>query len=54
MNARLQSEAQRLGPVTFLSAGEAAGASAANDGQINRAWELWRLAAAAPSLGTPG
>jgi ribulose-5-phosphate 4-epimerase/fuculose-1-phosphate aldolase len=54
VNARLQSEAQRLGPVTFLSAGEAASASATNDGQINRAWELWRLAATASGLGTPG
>lgn len=46
VNARLQSEAMRLGPVTFLNGEEAANAAAANDGQINRAWELWRIAAA--------
>ncbi|MBI1773743.1 MAG: class II aldolase/adducin family protein [Proteobacteria bacterium] len=42
MNAKLQGEALRLGPVTYLNAEEAAAAAAANDGQINRAWELWR------------
>jgi HCOMODA/2-hydroxy-3-carboxy-muconic semialdehyde decarboxylase len=42
LNARLQSEAMRLGPVTFLNAEEAANATATNNGQINRAWELWK------------
>jgi ribulose-5-phosphate 4-epimerase/fuculose-1-phosphate aldolase len=51
VNARLQSEAQRMGPVTFLSAEEAANAAAANDGQIDRAWDLWRRAAAASGPG---
>ena len=43
VNARLQSEALRLGSVTYLTDAEATAASAANDGQINRAWELWKM-----------
>ena len=46
VNARLQSEALRLGPVTYLNDEEADLASATNDGQINRAWELWKMQAA--------
>ena len=42
VNARLQTEAIRLGPVTYLNEFEAEKASAANDGQINRAWDLWK------------
>jgi len=54
VNARLQSEALRLGPVTYLSDEEADLASATNDGQINRAWELWKmLAAQAPRRAAP-
>ena len=53
VNARLQAEAMRLGPVTYLSDAEAANAAAANDGQINRAWELWRLSAARDALAAP-
>jgi ribulose-5-phosphate 4-epimerase/fuculose-1-phosphate aldolase len=45
INARLQAEALRLGPVTYLSEGEAASASSNNDKHINRAWNLWRMAA---------
>ncbi|MBV8649900.1 MAG: class II aldolase/adducin family protein [Alphaproteobacteria bacterium] len=45
INARLQAEALRLGPVTYLSEGEAASASSNNDNHINRAWNLWRMAA---------
>jgi HCOMODA/2-hydroxy-3-carboxy-muconic semialdehyde decarboxylase len=41
VNARLQSEALRLGPLKPLNAFEARRASAANDGQIARAWTLW-------------
>jgi HCOMODA/2-hydroxy-3-carboxy-muconic semialdehyde decarboxylase len=41
INARLQAEALRLGPVTYLSEPEARGASLANESQIDRAWELW-------------
>jgi hypothetical protein len=41
MNARLQAEALRLGPVTYLTETEAALAAATNDGQVHRPWELW-------------
>ncbi len=41
VNARIQTAACQLGPVTFLSAAEAANAAAANAGQIGRAWDLW-------------
>jgi ribulose-5-phosphate 4-epimerase/fuculose-1-phosphate aldolase len=41
VNARLQAEAMRMGEVTFLSDKEALRSSAANAGQIARAWELW-------------
>lgn len=47
VGARLQADAMRLGPITFLTQEEAAAAAAANDTQVNRAWELWRRAAAA-------
>ncbi|WP_174247463.1 class II aldolase/adducin family protein [Methylocapsa sp. S129] len=50
--ARLQAEALRLGPVTFLTAAEAAAAAQTNDAQINRAWDLWRVQARAHA-GTP-
>jgi HCOMODA/2-hydroxy-3-carboxy-muconic semialdehyde decarboxylase len=45
VNARLQTDALRLGAVTFLNADEAASAAAMNDAVLNRAWDLWRLAA---------
>jgi ribulose-5-phosphate 4-epimerase/fuculose-1-phosphate aldolase len=41
MNARLQSDAMRLGEVTYLTEGEARLAAATNDGQVQRPWELW-------------
>jgi HCOMODA/2-hydroxy-3-carboxy-muconic semialdehyde decarboxylase len=41
MNARLQNDAMRLGPVVFLTEAEAAAAAATNDAQINRAYDLW-------------
>jgi len=41
-NARIQSEAMRLGAPVFLNPAEAARAAAANAGQVQRAWELWR------------
>jgi ribulose-5-phosphate 4-epimerase/fuculose-1-phosphate aldolase len=46
VNARLQQDALRLGPVNYLTAAEAAKAAATNDGQVGRAWELWKLQAA--------
>jgi ribulose-5-phosphate 4-epimerase/fuculose-1-phosphate aldolase len=41
-NARLQAEAMRLGPVTYLTAEEAAKAAASTEGQAARPWELWK------------
>jgi ribulose-5-phosphate 4-epimerase/fuculose-1-phosphate aldolase len=41
LGARLQAEALRLGPVTYLTEEEAEAASRSNDGQIDRAWSLW-------------
>ena len=41
-NARLQSEALRLGSPIYLTAAEAAGAAQANDNQQDRAWNLWK------------
>jgi ribulose-5-phosphate 4-epimerase/fuculose-1-phosphate aldolase len=42
VNARLQAEALRLGPVTFLSDDEALSAATANDSQLERPWALWK------------
>jgi len=44
INARLQSEAQRLSPnhVRFLTTAEAVNADATNSGVIDRTWDLWR------------
>jgi ribulose-5-phosphate 4-epimerase/fuculose-1-phosphate aldolase len=42
VNAKLQSEALRLGPPVYLTAGEAAATTATNNAQIDRAWNLWR------------
>jgi ribulose-5-phosphate 4-epimerase/fuculose-1-phosphate aldolase len=51
VNARLQSEAMRLGgPVIYLTEEEGAAAAAANDGQIDRAWNLWALRAGKNAL----
>jgi HCOMODA/2-hydroxy-3-carboxy-muconic semialdehyde decarboxylase len=44
VNARLQSEAARLGSITFLNEQEAARAMATNDGVLDRPWELWKAA----------
>lgn len=45
LNARTQAEALKLGSCTYLTAEEASAAAASNDGQVLRAWELWRLQA---------
>ena len=42
VNARLQSEAARLGTIKFLSPEEAAKSAAMLDAQVPRAWELWK------------
>lgn len=41
-NARLQTEALRLGPITYLTDEEAHGAMLANDAVIDRPWDLWK------------
>jgi HCOMODA/2-hydroxy-3-carboxy-muconic semialdehyde decarboxylase len=48
MNARLQSEAMRLGEGTYLTAEEAAASAKTNDGQVMRPWELWKRKAMKP------
>ena len=45
-NARIQSEAQKLGAVTFLTAGEASASAASNGSQVDRAWNVWKEQAA--------
>jgi ribulose-5-phosphate 4-epimerase/fuculose-1-phosphate aldolase len=50
VGARLQSEAMRLGPVTYLTEDEAAATAATNDAQIDRAWRLWLKAARSRSM----
>ncbi len=42
MNARLQAEAMKLGPVTYLTKEEAAAAAKTNDALVARPWELWK------------
>jgi len=42
VNARLQSDAMRLGTVNFLTPGEAAKAAITGDGLIGRPWDLWK------------
>jgi HCOMODA/2-hydroxy-3-carboxy-muconic semialdehyde decarboxylase len=42
LTARLQSEAMRLGPVTYLTPGEAREGAAVNDRMLERPWELWK------------
>jgi hypothetical protein len=44
MNARLQSEALRLGAPVYLTPGEAVESAKANDSQQDRAWNLWKRA----------
>ena len=42
VNAKLQAQAMSMGTVTYLTEEEAKLASAANDGQIPRSWNLWQ------------
>lgn len=42
VNARLQSEAGKLGPITFLDPEEARLSMETNNGVISRPWELWK------------
>lgn len=41
-NARLQSEASRLGEIIFLTDGEAQATSDMNDQHLDRPWEMWK------------
>ncbi len=50
VGARLQAEAMRLGPVTYLTDEEAAATAATNDSQIDRSWSLWLQAARRSSM----
>jgi HCOMODA/2-hydroxy-3-carboxy-muconic semialdehyde decarboxylase len=45
-NARIQGSALALGPVVYLTAGEAAASAATNASQIERAWNVWKSQAA--------
>jgi HCOMODA/2-hydroxy-3-carboxy-muconic semialdehyde decarboxylase len=47
VNARLLTEALRLGPVTYLTEGEAATACANVESQVQRPWNLWKARVAA-------
>lgn len=51
IGARLQAEAQRLGPPIFLTAAEAEATARTNDTQIDRAWEAWRAQVKTGSAG---
>lgn len=42
VNAKLQLQAAALGPINFLNEEEAALAAATTEGQVLRAWDLWR------------
>jgi ribulose-5-phosphate 4-epimerase/fuculose-1-phosphate aldolase len=42
VNARMQSEALRLGEVNFLNDGEATAAMTTNDALVDRPWQLWK------------
>ncbi len=42
MNARLQADATRLGPINFLTPEEGAKAAKTNEGQVGRSWDLWK------------
>lgn len=42
INAKLESDALRLGKVNFLNAGESAAAAETVNGLVGRAWELWK------------
>ena len=49
INARLESEALRLGGITFLNAAEAEAAAATNTRMVNRPWDLWKMRANRPT-----
>ncbi|OIQ67963.1 methylthioribulose-1-phosphate dehydratase [mine drainage metagenome] len=52
VGARLQMEAMRLGPVTYLTEEEAIATTNTNNTQIDRAWFLWLKAVRSQSMAT--
>jgi ribulose-5-phosphate 4-epimerase/fuculose-1-phosphate aldolase len=50
VGARLQSEAMRLGPVTYLTEEEGEATARTNDAQIDRTWLLWLKVARSRSM----
>jgi HCOMODA/2-hydroxy-3-carboxy-muconic semialdehyde decarboxylase len=42
MNARVQADSMKLGPIKFLTPGEAAKAQVVTEGTVGRAWDLWK------------
>ncbi len=50
VGARLQSEAMRLGPVTYLTEEEGEATARTNDAQIDRTWLLWLKVALSRSM----
>ena len=49
VNARMQSEALKLGKPEYLNPREAAAATTANNALVDRPWELWKRRAMAKS-----
>lgn len=45
VNAKLQAEASRLGPIEFLSEGETETTQKTIEGQVERPWQLWKMRA---------
>ena len=54
LNAKLQLQAQSLGEVEALTAGESDAAMRSTEGQIDRPWNLWRDQARASTRAQPG
>jgi HCOMODA/2-hydroxy-3-carboxy-muconic semialdehyde decarboxylase len=47
LNARILTEALKMGPVTYLNESEAARIAETNDASIGRSWEIWKIKALA-------
>ena len=45
VNARMQADAMRLGPVNFLTEEEGRAIAQTNQGQLKRPWDLWKMTA---------
>ncbi|MFC6674164.1 class II aldolase/adducin family protein [Marinobacterium aestuariivivens] len=45
VNAKLQADASRLGPIEFLSEGETRTTQETIEGQVERPWQLWKMRA---------